>query len=439
MRVFIGPDEVAGWYHNLSKGMAENGIKCDFVSWYDHKFAYGYDKRPIILRLAAYFQLFSKFKLSWKVLCFYLPFKYCFKTISSLLRGLYLFEALFKYDAFIFTGGNSLWRWNLDLYILRFFEKKIVVNLAQGSDMRLPYASGGFHQNKMDAKEFLFQLENKLNQILQKVRRIEKHSIRCIGAPLSSSALASKTMINFFYLGIPCDLAKLKKNAEYQSTVTENQKFRILHAPSNPKFKGTDKIRKAIKELHSEGIDFEYVEIINKPNNIVLKEIQKCDLVVDELYSDTPMATFAAEAACFGKPALVGGYGFNDLKKWVSPKYWPPSVLCNPSDLKSSLKKLILNPSICREVGAKAKIFIEKNWSLKNVAKNYLNILEEEIPDEWHFNPFEVFYLHGCGIQEKELKRRLRLIIDKKGVSFLKLQHNPSLEKAYLSLLQPNT
>ena len=77
-----------------------------------------------------------------------------FKVLSSIARGIYGFVALVKYDAFIFTWGNSLWRWNLDFYLLKFLGKKLVLNLAYGSDMRLPYASGGYQQNEMSDKKF---------------------------------------------------------------------------------------------------------------------------------------------------------------------------------------------------------------------------------------------------------------------------------------------
>ena len=106
-----------------------------------------------------------------------------------------------------------------------------------------------------------------------------------------------------------------KGNAEEEFLYKDKKNFRILHAPSNPNFKGTEEIRNTIKCLKNENIDFEYIEITNASNEKVLAELKACDLVIDQLYSDTPMATLAAEAAYCGKPTIVGGYGFEELKK----------------------------------------------------------------------------------------------------------------------------
>ena len=96
-----------------------------------------------------------------------------------------------------------------------------------------------------------------------------------------------------------------KEMQRKNSYIKTKKKFRILHAPSNPNFKGTEEIRDTIKCLKNENIDFEYIEITNASNEKVLAELNACDLVIDQLYSDTPMATLAAEAA-----------------SWVSQQLW---------------------------------------------------------------------------------------------------------------------
>ena len=61
----------------------------------------------------------------------------------------------------------------------------------------------------------------------------------------------------------------------------------------------------ATPKHNNEGLPLEYVEIVGQPNDIVLAEIARSAFVIDQLYSDTPMAGFAAEAARLGKPAIV--------------------------------------------------------------------------------------------------------------------------------------
>ena len=170
-------------YQKLSNGMLENGVESDLVTWYDHKYNYCKNPRHILLSLASKFQKISKLKLPIIIYIFFSPVALLFKVLSSIARGIYGFVALMKYDAFIFTWGNSLWRWNLDFYLLKLLGKKLVVNLAHGSDMRLPYASGGYQQNMMSDKKFSSYLQWNLKRLNRKIRRIEKLQVKCIGAP----------------------------------------------------------------------------------------------------------------------------------------------------------------------------------------------------------------------------------------------------------------
>ena len=65
-------------------------------------------------------------------------------------------------------GVTHYGRWNLDFYLLNLLGKKLVVNLAHGSDMRLPYASGGYQQNEMSDKKFSSYLQKNLDRLTRK-------------------------------------------------------------------------------------------------------------------------------------------------------------------------------------------------------------------------------------------------------------------------------
>ena len=103
------------------------------------------------------------------------------------------------------------------------------------------------------------------------------------------------------------------------AVLNEQRLIRILHSPSSPEVKGTYLIRQAINALKAKGYPIDYVEIMGKPNTVVIAELEKCDFIVDQLYSDTPMSGFATEAAFFGKTAVVGGYGWQEVEKLFSP------------------------------------------------------------------------------------------------------------------------
>ena len=49
---------------------------------------------------------------------------------------------------------------------------------------------------------------------------------------------------------------------------------------------------------------------------MVLEKMAMSDIVVDQVYCDTPMAGFATEAAINGVPVVVGGYYADVYKRF---------------------------------------------------------------------------------------------------------------------------
>ncbi len=51
LRVFIGLEEIAGYFGNLKKGFLANGIECEFITLNDHKFNYGNEDANVFSNL----------------------------------------------------------------------------------------------------------------------------------------------------------------------------------------------------------------------------------------------------------------------------------------------------------------------------------------------------------------------------------------------------
>lgn len=73
-------------------------------------------------------------------------------------------------------------------------------------------------------------------------------------------------------------------------------------------------------------------------NATVLQELQQCDFVIDELYSDVPLAMLATEAAIFGKPVIVGGYYSNNFSPENPDSQIPPPSMSNQIRSRGLLK-----------------------------------------------------------------------------------------------------
>lgn len=124
-------------------------------------------------------------------------------------------------------------------------------------------------------------------------------------------------------------------------------------------------------------------------------------LIVDEIYSDTPMAVFATEAAFASKPAVVGSYYVNQIKDDLPATNMPPSMSCHPDLLEAVMEKLIVNHKFREELGNKAREFVMTNWSAIKVAQHYLMLIDGNFPGEWLYDPRNIRYLHGCGLSDK--------------------------------------
>ena len=106
------------------------------------------------------------------------------------------------------------------------------------------------------------------------------------------------------------------------------QKLVLVHAPSSPFIKGTPLVRAAVKHLRSEGFDFEYVELIDRPHEEVLASLRRAHIVLNQFYSFVPgvlgIEAMAANAVLLTsadrdiEPSLFEGA--NDA--WVVTPYW---------------------------------------------------------------------------------------------------------------------
>jgi hypothetical protein len=186
------------------------------------------------------------------------------------------------------------------------------------------------------------------------------------------------------------------------------------------------------------GYNIDFITIHGRPFEEVINEIKLCDFVVDQIYSDTPMAGFATEAACFGKPAIVAGYGLESLKEYIPESMWPPSLICVPNDIQNAIEDLILNVNKRNDLGIAAQKFVCEKWNAIEVAKKYLRIINNDIPKSWWLDPFKVSYLHGVGQSEEETKKIIHNLVMKHGKKSLQVSNKPSLENLFLAFSDQN-
>jgi hypothetical protein len=433
LRVLVGPTEIAGYYASLVAGFNESGSRAIYGVLNTNRFAYGSGYVPgplrgMALRLWDWAERHRHQRLPWIAA----------RLLHQLLAGFYLLAQLPRIDAVVLGFGHSYWPGNLDLPVLRLLGKRVIVNLGHGSDMRPPYLDGSYLSADGAAMPAPAWLAQRARLLSRQARWCSRWAHWVIGQPLSSSQFGREPMVNWFAIGWPYQPAAPAAIPESESLCTAaGRPWRLLHAPSKPALKGTATIRAAIDQLRDMGYAIDYTELQGKPNREVLDCLQHCDLVLDQLYSDTPMAGLAVEAAALGKPALVAGYGLDQLRQHVLPDCWPPSFTCLPEAFTHTLGQILRDPALVERKGCEAQRFIAQQWRITLVAQRYLTLIAGIAPSDWLFDPQTVLYLYGCGLSAARVSATVAGVLEAVGVAGLQLEHRPDLEQAYRGLAGP--
>jgi len=412
-RIFIGLSEVAGYNFSLKQGFDEIGVCSSFYDLGDHPFVYASSavRNPYIALIKVLNRRAGSAAGAWSRYFFLLAY---FASIVPLFAW-----ALLRFDVFIFSFGQSFLRFH-DLPILKFFGKKIIF-VFLGSESRPPYLNRKFYNDGRIANTVKLT-----GQIKANIARIERYADVVVNHPPTSQFHQAK-FVQFLKIGIPTAFA-----FPGATPVALDAQVRILHAPSYAEGKGTDRIRIAVANLQAQGYPITYTEIINRPNAEVLEALKTCDFVVDELYSDTYMARFAAEAAFFGKPSIVGSYASAVDMGSLDGADIPPVHHCHPDEVERAIEQLVSDVAYRTELGRQAHVFVLSRWSPQAVAERFMSLVRGEIPDSWLADPQAIRYLHGWGAPSAIVKAALAQYLAASDPSRLELDDKPVLKDLLL-------
>lgn len=406
MRVLLGTMEVAGYYRGLKAGFEELGVPCTFVNLGAHAFGYGGDDAGALVRAIR-----SARTKGWLGM-----------RASQALRFPLLWKMARTHDAFIFGFGNSLLPRNADLEYLKRRGKKILFQF-HGSDSRPPYLDGaaatlpGFSLHacvraSQDRKRQLVHIGRYADAIVDIPPQAHFHE-------------------RAYTLWLRVGICNRPARWPAEITFRSNDPVRILHSPSNPAAKGTVEIERAVERLRGKGLRLELVKIHGRPNAEVLDELERCDFVVDQVWSDYAMPGLAVEAAWFGKPVVICGYAGPMWDALLEPDDRPPTLYRDPSELEASIERLATDATFRRDLGARARAFVETKWSPREVARRYLQILEGTAPKEWLIEPALNRYWQGVCQPAEVTRKRIADCIEMAGVASLQVGDKPDLQRVF--------
>ncbi len=157
-----------------------------------------------------------------------------------------------------------------------------------------------------------------------------------------------------------------------QRIPNESEKVRIVHSPTNRKFKGTDLILKVIKEIKKER-NIEFLLLEKMPREKVLSIKATCDICIDQVggkFGGTGYGKSGLESLAMGIPTITNMT--EDYQSFLKEN--PFVVANNKKELKEKIIELIDNKNLREEIGRKSIQWLKKYHSYESVNKRLLEL-----------------------------------------------------------------
>jgi glycosyltransferase involved in cell wall biosynthesis len=146
----------------------------------------------------------------------------------------------------------------------------------------------------------------------------------------------------------------------------------LLHVPTDTEVKGTAHILAAVEKLRQDGLSFEFRTRRRLTQQEFYREIEDCDVYIDELRCGSHGVT-AVEAMAAGKAVVT--YIREDLVDQYPPEL--PIVNANPDTVAAVLRRLIIDTDYRVRHAEAGRRYVEKYHDALVVARDLLDIYRQ--------------------------------------------------------------
>ena len=146
----------------------------------------------------------------------------------------------------------------------------------------------------------------------------------------------------------------------------------VVHAPTDPAFKGTKFVNSAVEELKAEGLQFSFKLISGMQHSEAVSWYKKADIVVDQLHMGW-YGILALECMALGKPVMV--YIREDLIDKFPNSI--PVENANPDNIKDKLRELIKDFDRRSELGKLSRQFVEEVHDVSKVVPQLIDVYDK--------------------------------------------------------------
>lgn len=149
------------------------------------------------------------------------------------------------------------------------------------------------------------------------------------------------------------------------------EKIIVLHAPNHMTIKGSHEIINAVHELAEEGLPVKLDFVQNVSNEELYEHIRKAHIIADQLIIGW-YGMFAVEGMSAGKPVMCFlDQGLVELFEFahVVEKDEIPIVRCDRENFRETLRQLVLDRAVLKNIGRQSRQFALKYHSVPAMGK----------------------------------------------------------------------
>lgn len=287
------------------------------------------------------------------------------------------FRVLFRYKClFIYFNGGPLgsaaWLFQaIEPRLYKLANIKTVV-MPYGADIQAMSLSGDLYFKHTVSKDYPYH-RILLKKNLSDIHRWSKRGDWVISGCDWVDYMHHWNTLQLAHFSIDVEQWKTEKSIQIQGPL------KVLHAPNHTAIKGTDHLRRAIKELQSEGYEIELVVIQKQPNEVIRKTMEEVDLIADQFVIGW-YAMFAIEGMAMERPVLC--YLRHDLlelylKADLLKAEEMPLINTGLLEIKDKLIWCYNNREELRRIGRKGRQYILKHHSLEFIGSEFASILTQ--------------------------------------------------------------
>ncbi|NGP76694.1 glycosyltransferase family 4 protein [Balneolaceae bacterium YR4-1] len=290
------------------------------------------------------------------------------KLYNYVWNKLYLFHCFFYYDIFHFYAGKTLTKSQWELPFYRLFGKKVVFEYLGLDVQKYKYSVENFKYTNIVYRISEERAEEHDYYVSERLRWHKKYAdLQIVCAPLYSPFVPSSTVLP---LGIDLD------EFTYSPKSEQNNKVKIMHAPTHRGNKGTKYIIDAINQLKDEGYDIEIMLVENVSHNRLKEMYKECDIFVDQILSGW-YGTASIEAMALGRPVVC--HINKEFYKYIDYGDIIPIIDANPNNIYNVLKDLVENKVDLKKIASKGRYFVNKIHDLDNIVNEVLKLYNKKL------------------------------------------------------------